>query len=64
MWAEINCEFLRKEYWTFTNKRNEIKSDILEGTLPKQFSTPGFKDKFLNPFYIFPLLAQFHFNQV
>jgi hypothetical protein len=35
---------------------NEIKSDILEGILPKQFSTPAFKDKLFNPFYIFPLL--------
>jgi len=25
---------------------NEIKSDILEGILPKEFSTPAFKDKF------------------
>jgi len=35
---------------------NEIKSDILEGILPKRFSTPAFKDKLFNPSYIFPLL--------
>jgi len=56
MWAEINSEFLRKEYWIFTKMHNEIKSDILEGILPKRFSTPAFKDKLFNPSYIFPLL--------
>jgi len=30
----------------FTKMHNEIKSDILEGILPKEFSTPAFKDKF------------------
>jgi len=33
---------------------NEIKKDILEGTLPKVFSTPAFKDKFCKPFLCFP----------
>ena len=35
---------------------HEMKSDILEGIQPKQFSTPAFNDKIFGPFYIFPLL--------